>query len=199
MARELVVYCDACAEIGEAEQGHLVTVSLDGAAATGFDLCEQHDKELFGPVRDLIASVGVPAAKLLSQPQPKSARPAAKPRHVEHRELGIYFECYGCPPGEVTYSQLQALSTHWANVHNFDSEGRQSVFMFGQTCPLCNEHVAEGDLGRFHSPHAHPDVRGGSAGLFLAAQNAGDKYKVIKKHREHVRKVFIASQKGVAA
>lgn len=188
MARELVVYCDACLPQNVQEPGHLVTVSIDGAPATGFDLCERHDKELLNPVRELMGQAGIPAARLL-QDQPATP---PKRRGAGDSSLGLVFDCPACP--DVSYTQLQSLRAHFLAAHDYDTEGRQSVFMYGTTCPLCNEET-DNELGRYHVPYTHPEIKGGGAGLFAAAIAAGDRYKVVKKQLDHVRSVLTASER----
>jgi hypothetical protein len=167
VVREVVIrsWCDVCAQDPDAEhrEGMTVWITL-GVVALEIDLCEEHEDELWTPMREALDKLGRPATPLAGPLPTPAPRVTGRPR-----VLSAGWPCLLCGK-ELTSS---GLSMHVSKTH-----GGPSALPWGETCPLCLEGgLTRTSLGQ-HTQRAH-GLAGGAGSLFRVALEEGRNLEVV--------------------
>jgi hypothetical protein len=173
--RMIVAVCDLCHEQGEDASGETVTLALDKTGPLSIDLCKDHRVELVDPLRRLLNQHGTPPAAASQGDAKGSTMPS---------DSTVRAPCPLCPVERVG---AQGIALHLESSHGFKVGPRQGSKLFDvRHCPLCNAGPFM-SVGLQHLSSAHPEVAGGIAGLFAAAESKGDPHGIVAANRARLR------------
>jgi hypothetical protein len=169
MVRKIVELCDLHYAEEVEVPGKSVTFAIGAGKTHEVQLCDEHEKELIQPLRDLIKSHG----KATSEARPKASRATSADGRKGTPPKGARNQ--PCPLCDLDYASDSGLIRHVSTEHGM--EGTSLSDIFGNVCPLCNK--ASGLMGQ-HVKRTHGDKALTTAMAFKVARDAGDEYGVVK-------------------
>lgn len=146
-----------------------------GGRSRYVDLCDEHEAEFLGPVRELLSRFGT------TKPDhpTRTTRPAPFPP-----ERGTGYPCLLC---EQEYGSSSGLATHYVSAHGYPgsaNDGKRvslvDVYAPADLCAVCGS----SSPGTRHIPmHASEVGRPGLPALFRYAESIGDPHGMVAKVR----------------
>lgn len=181
MVKEVVTYCDVCAEPDDAApvkgQTHLVAVA---GGAWSLDLCPSHYEMLVAPLADVAERLGEVVKGQATRPPSNAMKGQAKARGqaVPAKQRANSEPCLLC--GHVS-PKVSALIGHLKHSHHTNLEG-----VYGLACPLCARDFESATALAVHVSRSHreaEDAEGAASipGAFRYAAEHGDPHAIVGK------------------
>lgn len=131
MAKEIISWCDVDMLDDVKVPGRTVRVQIGLAQPVEVDLCEQHEKQLVEPLRELIEQHGQPTAAVDDLTCPMCSKRYTKKeslaKHIraKHTEAAVeepvatHVQRKQCPDCDASFDTPQGLGAHRSRAHGY--------------------------------------------------------------------------------